>query len=834
MKIILRYIRKSICQKKFQTFVIVFSIALSSGLIFVSESITSGMRNAYLEQMKKECAFSDISIEPNEKSETEFFDPSKAKNLSEVNNIIEYIEKQAVYSVDKKETVIFTLYGLNSNDLSNFHLSDTQNSDITTINKDEIIIGTAFAKEYDIHVGDSVTFYILGRQCILKVAAISENDGLFKTSGLISFGIVNKDMMADLCGTKALVNRAYLQIKNGYKIEKAIDQLKNIYPDYSVNATLSEAVINQEIGSITTSLTLIIIIVIATAFFICYSSFKVIIAERIPNIASLRSLGARKKTTNRILILESACYGILGGLFGDILGIIILLIVAKFVKFQQLGGAGIDFAINFKYLIISFAVSLIAAVLGSVFPIIRISKKSIKTLMFDNQERIKNQGGKKSIVGIMFILFSLILPRIVPSNMEEAASSVNCLAIVFTFLGFVFIIPLVLRLVNLCFGKWLEKVVGNEVIMAIKNLKNSKHITNNIALLVIGISSLMIISIIGSNVISSTIKFFKKDVYFTVWVTMNQADDEKKKEILNLDYVDGVYGSYELTNVNVVGKGFAIERIQGISGSEISEYLNLHIDGNEKEMLNNINKGRNIVLSYMLRNKFGLKIGDSILLDINDKECKYTVIGFYNTVLDGGNTALVAKDALCADTDSNYYRMYYIKTDEKYQELTAEAIKSLYGDYKPSFWYTDKLVEGHIDSEAQMFLIQKLFTAMALVIGAFGIINNLIVSLLHRKRSFAVYRSIGMSKKQLRKVLLIESCFVGLIGGILGVLSGMLMLSVIPYLFSAVSAPPIEMTYSYLWILLSVGVSVLIAIGTSIIPVNNISKQNIVEAIKYE
>lgn len=63
--------------------------------------------------------------------------------------------------------------------------------------------------------------------------------------------------------------------------------------------------------------------------FIIYSSYKVITLDRLPIIGTFRSIGATQKTVTRILILESALYGCMGGIAGIPLGIVVLKLILR-------------------------------------------------------------------------------------------------------------------------------------------------------------------------------------------------------------------------------------------------------------------------------------------------------------------------------------------------------------------------------------------------------------------------------------------------------------------------------------------------------------------------
>lgn len=60
------------------------------------------------------------------------------------------------------------------------------------------------------------------------------------------------------------------------------------------------------------------------SIFIIYSSYNVIILERLPIIGIFRSIGAIQKAVTHILLLESQFYGCMGGLIGILVGIFVL------------------------------------------------------------------------------------------------------------------------------------------------------------------------------------------------------------------------------------------------------------------------------------------------------------------------------------------------------------------------------------------------------------------------------------------------------------------------------------------------------------------------------
>ena len=94
-------------------------------------------------------------------------------------------------------------------------------------------------------------------------------------------------------------------------------------------------------------------------------------------------------------------------------------------------------------------------------------------------------------------------------------------------------------------------------------------------------------------------------------------------------------------------------------------------------------------------------------------------------------------------------------------------------------------------------------------------------------------RSIGLSKRQTLKMIMIEALTGGCIGGIVGIIGGTLMLWSVPNLMQSIDVP-IAIHYSMSFFISSLVGGIIIAVLASISPALKTSKLNIIEAIKYE
>ena len=227
-----------------------------------------------------------------------------------------------------------------------------------------------------------------------------------------------------------------------------------------------------------------------------------------------------------------------------------------------------------------------------------------------------------------------------------------------------------------------------------------------------------------------------------------------------------------------------------------------------------------------------LQLGDILTIDMKSGPRDYKVIGFIDTLMENGNFSLIGQRYHKLDMQPKYYQAITIRITGAQNDVAA-SLRERFRNQQVQVSTVDEWEARNHASNKQLFDILKGFSILTLVIGIFGVLNNLFISFIERKRALAMLRSVGMSKRQILKMIFIESLSGGLIGGVIGVLGAILMLSVMPYLLLAMNAP-IPITYSSGLLMLSLVAAIAIMIIASVSPALKSSRLNIMESLKYE
>jgi putative ABC transport system permease protein len=136
-------------------------------------------------------------------------------------------------------------------------------------------------------------------------------------------------------------------------------------------------------------------------------------------------------------------------------------------------------------------------------------------------------------------------------------------------------------------------------------------------------------------------------------------------------------------------------------------------------------------------------------------------------------------------------------------------------------------------------IVLALFGLIALGVSAIGMFNTMTIALLERINEIGIMRSIGVSKRSIRALFVMESVIIGFLGGVFGVLIGY-MAGVasnfgLNILARAFGGQHMNIFYSPSWfVLIIIFFSTFIGLVTGIYPSIKASRINPLDALRYK
>jgi putative ABC transport system permease protein len=139
-----------------------------------------------------------------------------------------------------------------------------------------------------------------------------------------------------------------------------------------------------------------------------------------------------------------------------------------------------------------------------------------------------------------------------------------------------------------------------------------------------------------------------------------------------------------------------------------------------------------------------------------------------------------------------------------------------------------------LDLMDQSFRLFDVLNLIGVIIGALGVVNTLVMNVIERRREIGGLRSLGMTRRQVLRMVLAEALALGGMGGVYGLAIGLMISQVL------IRGVNLLVGYDlvFMFTLRPFLVGLVIALGVvqlaAIYPARRAARLSIVEAIKHE
>lgn len=828
MRIVLRYLFRSIRQRRLRSVLLALSVALSSALYFAAAALSSSLASMYADHLQEAYGSAEIVVEPNYRGNSPFLSPAM---LEPVHDRIEYavgVFEDFAYYRHHDTAVPLLLTAINFADLQQMSpVVLAAESRLLPFRGHKAIISSRMAATYMLSAGQRITLEVDGEIYRFRVAGIAQPTGKFAVEGERHGVIVPRYFLAGLYQARGMVRSLFIKTKSGKNTEYLIAELEQVFRRHHVRPSVSQRETEEWTREITIPLQIMLVLVIATTSFIIYSSFQVITAERLPAIGTFRSVGATRRNTNLVLFIEALWYGTTGGVSGCILGLGALYVMALWTTPEWIAEDGIVIRFTGLQLGASFLLSLILSLASSAIPIIGAAQIPVKNLVLGQfQAKQRRDRPRSVVVAAALVLAALALPVFGPGL------AIAVFAIVAGIAGVVMLVPLILATVASLLARVAHSLPGGGLgELAANNIRDNKNIRNSVALLAIGIAGMLMINTISSSSLVGLASGYG-DLRYEVLMWTRNMNRDTDRHVRTVAGVTDVYGVFGARDVAIANSRERLDGLLGIRGDRFREFWRLRGAPPPMGLYAQLDRERTIIATYALQRRIGLAIGDTMTLEMARGPRSYRVIGFFHSVMWNGNFALVGERYIRHDGLKRWYDQMYVKTRSD-PVAVKEELRKRFNRQEP--WLRTVAEMEVADREYNRTLLRGLegFAAMVLAIALIGVVNNLLIAFIERRRSIALLRSVGMEQRQVVRMLLLEATMSGGVAGVIGVAASFLMLHIAAYVIRALHLY-VEVQYSPALILLFVLVGVVVTVLSAVVPAWQSRRIDLITELRYE
>jgi putative ABC transport system permease protein len=228
-----------------------------------------------------------------------------------------------------------------------------------------------------------------------------------------------------------------------------------------------------------------------------------------------------------------------------------------------------------------------------------------------------------------------------------------------------------------------------------------------------------------------------------------------------------------------------------------------------------------------------LRIGSPITLIVpSGKRLQLKVKGIFDPPTGGSPFGTVTFSSETFDREyqspRNLYTFIHMRGDTSDENTRAlEAALTEFPNAKAQT--RDEFVDNQIAGLNQVLNILYVLLALSVIVSLFGIVNTLVLTVFERTREIGMLRAVGMTRRQVRRMIRHESVITALIGGVLGIVLGIVLgaLLIARVEFIDFALPTVQ-------IVIFAIMTVVVGIVAAIFPARRAARLDPLQALQYE
>ena len=709
-------------------------------------------------------------------------------------------------------------------------------------NTKEVVMDVVTAENHDFTVGDRVTVLAGATPASFTIVGIAEFANVGAPGGA-TFALFEFRTAQKLLDSRGEVDLINVVIENNFDINDVKTEIINLDSENLNVINAQEAAaeqadsIKQGLDFFNTILNVFAGIAIFVGAFIIQNTFRILLLQRTKELSLLRALGTSKRQIYRLVISESLFMSVIGSGLGIALGIGLAVAVKEGLQYFEFGLPDGPLVLTTEAAITGLIIGITVTILSSLLPARKASQVSPMEAIRDSVSTPRRKslfmrlvfGSLISVVGfgmLFGVLYDFLdLPTL--SSLQQVGFGAGVI-----FIGISVITPSITKPFVFLFDNAYNLVFGILGKLATENSKRTPRRTASTAsALMIGLTLISL-----ANVITTSFKAQAESLISEVILADYQVSASNvfvspgiptglSEELLELDEVTKL----SRTRATVVGYNQRPLILGAVDETVFDLVKTDDISGNRKDFL----KKDAIGILKQTAEREELFVGDEVVLTIPEEgERTFTVTYIFDWTTQPPAEFFVLLENNTFFADESLDTELYFNVSKKTPEL-EQKINAIVDEY-PGVEVRDEdgLVE-EANNQIQLLLnVIYGFLSISIFVALFGITNTLSLSVYERTREIGLMRAIGTYRKQIRRMIFIESSIISIFGAALGTGLGIFFAwSLIQTLADeGFTVFAVSLPQTLLWI----GIAIIAGVIAAILPAIRAARQNILEAISYE
>ena len=572
--------------------------------------------------------------------------------------------------------------------------------------------------------------------------------------------------------------------------------------------------------------------------FVIFNTISITIAQRTRELATLRTLGASRRQVRRSVMLESFVIGLGASLVGLFAGLglakgLNAAFVALGINLPQAG-----MALAGRTIIVSLLVGTLVTMAAGLFPAIRATRVPPISAVREGAvlPTSRHAHRRPYVAGAVMLLgMAVVVQALFATSGAQSVLVLLGAGTLLLFIGVALVSSYVVRPLVSVVGGPARALGGAAGRLAVANsVRNTSRTAATAAALMIGLALIAFVATLGAGLRSSTkdalSKQVKADYVLTPSSTGSASFPTQTATALARVHGVKVVSAVRTDRANVAG---ARTTVGGVDLATIGAVYRFAWKNGSDAVLSHLGDGAIVESSYATKHHLG--VGSKFTLQTpNGTTRQVTVAATYHPpqadpVLP---TVVISQAAFDSAFPTPQDAQAFVNVNGRPGAAMTAELKRALGAYPDAKIQTRAAwVTAQAKSVDQVLDLFYVLLALSVIISVFGMVNTLVLAVFERTRELGMLRAIGMSRRQMRRMIRHESIVTALIGAALGLPLGVLLAALTT---SALGSLGIGFHLPGVQLTAFVVLAVVAGISAAVLPARRAARLNVLNALQYE
>jgi putative ABC transport system permease protein len=570
--------------------------------------------------------------------------------------------------------------------------------------------------------------------------------------------------------------------------------------------------------------------------FVIANTLAITVAQRMRELATLRTLGASRRQVLGSVVLEAVVIGLIGSIVGLFLGLAIAIGLKAFLESTgfELPGGGIVF--SWRTILISLAAGTLIALLASLRPALRATRIEPIAAVREGAVMPRSRFARYTLpasAAVGAAAIALFSYGVFAHGLEMKVRLVALASgVLLLFVAVAMIASRVVRPLAFLLGAPGARFGGTAGRLARQNAaRNPARTASTAAAVMIGLALITFFAVIGegfrSSFTSSVNDLFVADYAVTAGNTplTNKAAAAVRK-------VPGVEAVTEIRGAQAKRDGKSI-KVSGVDANAAKVVPLKWTSGSDSVPAQLGRDGA--FVNDLFANDHSLKVGSPLVVTTPaGMTLRLRVEGIFDQPKGGTPFEDVAISKTTFDRGfadhNNQFTLLNIRGGPTAENsVRLEHALRLFPTAKVET--RDEFRNSRLKGLNRLLHILYALLGLSVLVSMFGVINTIVLSVFERTREIGMLRAVGMSRRHVRRMVRHESIVTALIGATLGMAVGIFLAGLTS---AALSNYGLVFALPYKSLAAFVLVAILAGTLAAILPARRASKLNVLQALQYE